>query len=44
MFASEHDLQLATVLLFFASGIALSVGYFLSEAITDRINILSRCL
>jgi signal transduction histidine kinase len=41
MFASEHDLQLATVLLFFASGIALSVGYFLSEAITDRISTLS---
>jgi len=41
MFASEHDLQLATVLLFFASGIAISVGYFLSEAITDRINNLS---
>ncbi len=41
MFASAHDLQLATVLLFFAGGIAVSVGYFLSEAITDRINILS---
>jgi signal transduction histidine kinase len=41
MFASAHDLQLATVLLFFASGIALSVGYFLSEAITDRISMMS---
>jgi signal transduction histidine kinase len=41
MFASKHDLQLATVLLFFASGIAISVGYFLSEAITDRIGTLS---
>jgi signal transduction histidine kinase len=37
MFASEHDLLLATVLLVFATGIALAVGYFLTEAITDRI-------
>jgi signal transduction histidine kinase len=37
MFASQHDLLLATVLLLFASGIAMSVGYFLSAAITDRI-------
>ena len=41
MFASQHDLQLATVLLFFAAGIAISVGFFLSEAITDRIGNLS---
>jgi signal transduction histidine kinase len=42
MFASEHDLLLATVLLLFAGGIAMSVGYFLSVALTDRIITLSR--
>jgi signal transduction histidine kinase len=42
MFASEHDLLLATVLLLFAGGIAVSVGYFLSAALTDRIVNLSR--
>jgi signal transduction histidine kinase len=42
MFASQHDLLLATVLLLFAGGIAFSVGYFLSRALTDRIVILSR--
>jgi signal transduction histidine kinase len=41
MFASEHDLLLATVLLLFAGGIAMSVGYFLSAALTDRIVTLS---
>jgi signal transduction histidine kinase len=40
MFASEHDLLLATVLLVFASGIAISVGYFLSAALTERIRQL----
>jgi signal transduction histidine kinase len=42
MFASEHDLLLATVLLLFAGGIAMSVGYFLSAALTDRIVNLSQ--
>jgi signal transduction histidine kinase len=42
MFASQHDLLLATVLLLFAGGIAMSVGYFLSAALTDRIVSLSR--
>ena len=37
MFASEHDLQLATILLIFASGIAMLLGYFLSNTITRRI-------
>ena len=37
MFASDHDLQLATVLLLFAGGIAVALGFFFSEAITDRI-------
>ncbi len=40
MFASQHDLLLATVLLLFAGGIAMSVGYFLSVSLTDRIVIL----
>lgn len=40
MFASEHDLQLATILLIFASGIAMLLGYFLSNTITRRIQIL----
>ncbi|HSJ59234.1 MAG TPA: HAMP domain-containing sensor histidine kinase [Anaerolineae bacterium] len=42
MFASRHDLLLATVLLLFAGGIATSVGYFLSAALTDRIVTLDR--
>jgi signal transduction histidine kinase len=42
MFASQHDLLLATVLLLFAAGIAMSVGYFLSAALTDRIVALNQ--
>jgi signal transduction histidine kinase len=42
MFASQHDLLLATVLLLFAGGIAMSVGYFLSITLTDRIVTLNR--
>lgn len=42
MFASQHDLLLATVLLAFATLIAMSLGFFLSEAITDRIQMLNR--
>ncbi len=41
MFASAHDLQLATVLLVFAGGIAMLLGYFLSSAITRRIQALN---
>jgi signal transduction histidine kinase len=37
MFASSHDLRLATILLVFATGIAAVVGFFLSAALTDRI-------
>lgn len=37
MFASQHDLLLATVLLVFAGGMAMVLGYFLSAGITDRI-------
>ena len=40
MFASEHDLQLATVLLVFAGGIAMILGYFLSSTVTERIPLL----
>jgi signal transduction histidine kinase len=37
MFASEHDLLLATVLLFFAGGIAVALGSFFASALTGRI-------
>src|SRR5512133_1204248 len=40
MFASQHDLLLAIVLLVFASGIAMILGYFLSSTVTTRINLL----
>jgi signal transduction histidine kinase len=41
MFISQqHDLQLATVLLLFAVGIAMALGYFLSSALTDRIRLV----
>ena len=42
MFASQHDLLLATILLLFAGGIAMSVGYILSVALTERIVTLSQ--
>ncbi len=40
MFASQHDLLLATVLLVFAGGMAMALGYFLSSTITERVNQL----
>jgi signal transduction histidine kinase len=40
MFASNHDLLLAIVLLIFAGGMAMVLGYFLSTTITDRIHEL----
>ncbi len=40
MFASRHDLMLATVLLIFAGGMAMTLGYFLATALTDRIHTL----
>ena len=40
MFASQHDLLLATVLLVFSGGMAMALGYMLSTAITTRIRIL----
>jgi len=42
MFASQHDLLLATVLLLFAGGIAMVLGYFLSGTITERIYTLNK--
>jgi len=38
MFASPHDLLLAIILLVFASGMAMVMGYFLSSTITERIH------
>ena len=40
MFASNHDLTLAIILLLFASGIAMILGYFLSSTVTERILFL----
>jgi len=40
MFASEHDLLLATVLLLFAGGIAVALGSFFTSAMIDRISQL----
>jgi signal transduction histidine kinase len=37
MFASQHDLTLAIILLLFASGIAMILGYFFSGTVTERI-------
>jgi signal transduction histidine kinase len=42
MFASQHDLMLATVLLLFAGGIAIVLGYFLSSVIVRRISSLDQ--
>jgi signal transduction histidine kinase len=40
MFASDHDLLLAVILLVFAGGIAMVLGYFLSSTVTERIQVL----
>jgi signal transduction histidine kinase len=42
MFASPHDLLLATILLLYAGGIAIALGYFMMSAITDRIGLLKQ--
>ncbi len=42
MFFDQHDLLLATVLLLFASGMAMALGYFLSSTLTDRIRLLDQ--
>jgi signal transduction histidine kinase len=38
MFASQHDLLLAVVLLVFAAGMAMVLGYFYSSALAGRIS------
>jgi len=40
MFASQHDLRLATVLLFFAGGISVALGSFFASALTERLSQL----
>lgn len=42
MFVSQHDLQLGAILLAFATGIAMLLGYFVSIAITRRIQSLQQ--
>ena len=42
MFFNDHDLLLGTVLLLFASGIAMILGYFFTETLAQRILTLSR--
>ena len=42
MFASQHDFQLATILLVFAAGIAVPVGLYLSESMITRVQVLNR--
>lgn len=42
MFASQHDLLLAGVLLLFAGGIAMAVGYFAATAVADRIQAVAK--
>ncbi len=40
MFVNSHDLLLASILLLFASGIAMVLGYFFSASLMDRIETL----
>ncbi|MFN2120106.1 MAG: sensor histidine kinase [Anaerolineales bacterium] len=40
MFASQHDLALSVVLLIFAGGIAMVLGYLLSTTVIDRVRLL----
>lgn len=42
MFTSRHDLLLAIILLLFAGGIAMILGYFFSSTLTERILSLQR--
>jgi len=42
MFASPHDLLLSIVLLVFAGGMAMALGYFLSSTVVDRIHLLKK--
>lgn len=38
MFINGHDLRLSAILLIFATGIAMSLGYFVSTTVTDNLN------
>jgi signal transduction histidine kinase len=40
MFASQHDLALAVVLLIFAGGMAMVLGYLLSTTVIERVRAL----
>lgn len=42
MFVEEHDLNLAILLMVFATGIAAAFGYFLSGSVTERLTRLAR--
>lgn len=42
MFINGHDLTLSAILLIFATGIAMSVGYFVSTTVTDNLHALRR--
>jgi signal transduction histidine kinase len=41
MFVNQHDLLLATVLLIFAAAIGMTLGYFFSTTLTQRITALN---
>lgn len=40
MFINRHDLTLATILLVFAGGIAIALGYILTTSVTDSVRAL----
>jgi signal transduction histidine kinase len=42
MFINWHDLTLATILLIFAAGIAMSLGRFVTSTLNERISVLNR--
>jgi len=42
MFLNRHDLLLASFLLFFAGGISIAFGYFLSKSISQELKVLTR--
>jgi signal transduction histidine kinase len=42
MFINPHDLTLATILLVFAAGIAMALGYFFTSTLIDKVGALNR--
>ena len=42
MFLSRHDLLLSTVLLVFAAGVAVSIGYLVSSTVVAAVQMLNR--